>query len=62
MVKPIELEKPHEYLVWVMKQALGLDLKNNPDNAAILLPEVFKKPTLIWRLRLTKLSYIFTSE
>jgi transposase len=36
---------PYEYLVWVMQKAPGLDLKNNPDNATLLLPELFKKPS-----------------
>lgn len=38
---------PYDYLVWVMKQAPGLDLKNNPDKAALLLPEKFKKSALV---------------
>ena len=38
---------PYDYLVWVMKQAPGLDLKNNPDKAALLLPEIFMKTAVI---------------
>jgi len=38
---------PYDYLVWVMKQAPGLDLKNNPEKAALLLPENFMKPAVI---------------
>ncbi len=38
---------PYDYLVWVMKQAPGLDLKNNPEKAALLLPENFMKSAAI---------------
>jgi len=38
---------PYDYLVWFMKQALGLDLKTHPDKAVLLLPERFEKSALI---------------
>ena len=38
---------PYDYLVWVMKQAPGLDLKNNPDKAALLFPENFMKSAVV---------------
>jgi len=38
---------PYDYLVWVMKQAPGHDLKSNPEKAALLLPEIFMKPAVI---------------
>jgi len=37
----------YDYLVWVMKQAPVHDLKNNPDKAALLLPEKFMKSALV---------------
>jgi len=37
----------YDYLVWFMKQALGLDLKTHPDKAVLLLPERFEKSALI---------------
>jgi hypothetical protein len=30
-----------------MKQAPGLDLKNNPENAVLLLPEIFMNTAVI---------------